>query len=320
MSRTLDLLRLTPEAALRELIAEAVVPGISAKSFKLGVPVAVSGNDTAIRLELDKLNVPVDMWAYTGSVDFEYPRLDLGAEFSKFEPVAIVDFPTTTQSICASLTKRYGILFDTNDFVDETVSFDERGDFVLKCKPESLRWVGQYPLTIKQRIIPLNIAFNDRVLDFYDTPSLGNFTAMLVSAMNTVNQERLYRHIEAGEISISVPSAVNEFEFGKNTKVTVSVLNSDLYSGSADFFYTRHDLNALTINEPIVVRSFLFSEYWEAAQKAGEGLGITIRREDIVPGILPAPAPGQQVEVMIDIVDNAMNVTGPLHILFERGV
>lgn len=320
MSRTLDLLRLTPETALREMITESLVPGVSSSAFKLGEPVEVSGKDTSIILELDKLNVPVDLWIYSGVVDFRYPRLDLGVEFAKFEPEVVVDFPTTTKTICDAITKRYGILFDEKDFVEQYLEYVERNGFVLTSKPESLRWVGNYPMQIKQRVLELNESFLNKYLELYNEPVTGPFAVLFVAAINAGNLEYLYREVLQSELVFSDPEPANVLDHERNTQIVVSVGTSDLYKGETTFYYNRLNLSALTHDEPPLVRSIRYSEYWEAAIDAGEQLGVTITQADVVPGVLPAPAQGVVVDLTIEIVEHSKAFTGPLHIRFQRAV
>ena len=319
MSRTLDLLRLAPEAALRQIIADCLVDGVSASAFKLGVPVVVSGKDTTIRLELDRLNVPVDLWINNGIVDFGYPRLDLGVEFAKFLPEVVLDFPATTQSIRNALTKRYGLLFDDNDFVEETVQYADRNAFVLKSKPESLRWVGNYPMAIKQRILELNAAFVNKHMSFFDEPVTGEFLQLFVNAINAENAQFLYRPILRGELTLSDPTPVNEPDIEQNTKLVASVTTSDLYKGSAEFHYNRLNLNHMSMDR-VLVKSLWFSEHWEAAVAAGATLGVTLTEDDVVPAVLPLLAPGQIVDINIQIKPTSKGFTGPLNIRFQRAV
>lgn len=318
MSKSLDLLSLPPEAGLREIIQTCLEPGVSADIFRIGKPTGEVDGETTVELKIDRLNVPVDLWIYKDALMFRYKRYHLQTVMSAINAEAIVDFPVTEKEIAAALTHRYGIVFDDKDLRPVSVDYANRDSFVLQAGLDSLRWVGQTPLRLKQRVLTLTEAFINRELEVFETPRVGDIATLMVEDLNRLNAGRLYRPIRMTEVSFGLPTLVHRSDISGNTRITMRAHTSDLYKGELELTYRRYHLPTLVGQNFPQVRSMFISEHWEAAVLAGQQLGITITEDDVVPGVLPAPPEGQVVPITIEIKPTSRGFVGPLHIEFVR--
>jgi hypothetical protein len=149
MLTTKQLLGMTPKNALAAMLND-LNPGMRVDGNDLIVsdPVVQSGTVTNVNLTMRRSYAWNDFVPYTGSVPFQYNRLDI----ANFAALTFIDFnpalPTTTQVLLDELNLLFGIVFDPNDFFIENIDHNNGGTYTLRAQPNSLRWIGEYTLNL----------------------------------------------------------------------------------------------------------------------------------------------------------------------------
>lgn len=155
----LDLMALTPDAALMMFLQSAAKPDLDTTRLALFEVAAGSGVQTSIRVGLDLVPADLSTWKYGGATPFAYNRMDLGDVFTgsgislRFKPPS---WPTSTAWICNQIATIGLIDFDPVDFEQDPQITEGMGIlYLLRANPESRRWVGQVPIYLfNQTILP----------------------------------------------------------------------------------------------------------------------------------------------------------------------
>lgn len=322
MASTPELLKLSPLAALETLIQASLKSGFNVKYLKIGPTQARSGLATAVTLSLDKEQTPVDYWVFDGDTEFVYQRLDLKTFFEGLNVHFTVDFPLSTVELLRHLSRRFNIVFDSDDFADDTIGFTS--GHVLTALAQSRRWVGQLAVTLQQRIKTLVEVLKVTDLDAMLYPKAGAADSAdgpltrLLESINRLNVTTLARPIKSGELSFGKPVAITQDIDTVNTEITVAVASSDLWSGSVTLQYVRRYLPKMSNYNPIVIKDAQVKTYRQLAVLAAAKQRFYLDPNDIVDGTLPTLAAGEVRTLTLNTVETSMMYFGDLTVDFSQ--
>lgn len=128
--------------------ADPPIPALNLRGpdLTVGLPQAAGGTHTLVQVTVRDPVSFMDYLPYTGTVTFSYNRLPI----TTFAQLAFANYtlslPATTQNLLDRLALLFGFPFDPSDFVMEAIV--DAGHYILKAQPTSLRWVGQYTVTV----------------------------------------------------------------------------------------------------------------------------------------------------------------------------
>lgn len=321
MASTPELLKLSPLAALETLIQASLKSGFNVRYLKIGPPVAQSGLTTAVTLSLDKQKTPVDYWVFDGEATFVYNRLDLATFFADLNTAFTVDFPLSVTELLLRLNKRFGIVFDTDDFDAQTIAYTDH--VTLQAGSLSKRWVGAFTVSLKQRIKSLleviqvkdldAMLYPVRGVDSTDTPQV-----RLLESINRLNKTSLARDIKPGEISFGKPVALTQDIDAVNTELTIAVTSSDLWNGSVTVQYIRRYLPKMSNYNPIVIKDAKVTTQRQLAVLAAAKQQFYLDPNDVIDGPLPTLAAGEVRTLTLSVVDTSMMYFGDLTVDFSQ--
>lgn len=151
MSSTEDLLKLSTRGAIVRMVNDenhTFFDGGISGPLLISAPLTVDGIRTEVEISVRRRLSGNDQLPYPGQLAFRYNRLDvehtLAGKLNGFRPA----MPTSTRVVLDELTRRTGIVFENDDFVLEDIIRNNAAPYVLKAKVESLRWVGELPVTL----------------------------------------------------------------------------------------------------------------------------------------------------------------------------
>lgn len=147
----MELLSLPPREALVRIITHSNQVSVSPEHLEFGIPVSVDGRVTRIPVTGRK---PYDLFTgqlYVGSIDFTYKRIDFGELFAQTKLSVQIDLPCKTSDLIQVLSKHYGYVFDSSDYINELITAENAYEYVLKAAPYSLRWWGEVKVSLLKK-------------------------------------------------------------------------------------------------------------------------------------------------------------------------
>jgi hypothetical protein len=151
MATTEQLLKLSPRGAIVRMINDknnTFFDGSDAGPLIISPPVAVGEIRTEVEISVRRRLSGSDDLPFAGQLAFRFNRLDVEATLSGSLTGYRPPMPTSTQVLLDELTRRTGIKFDLEDFILEDIIRNNAAPYLLKAKPESLRWVGDLEVTL----------------------------------------------------------------------------------------------------------------------------------------------------------------------------
>jgi hypothetical protein len=143
MTDTLTLLAMPDADAQRQMVQDALIPGVSVADLALGAHTA-QGLDMKVRVYVPAATAAREDWPYQGEVDFLFHRMDLQEFFDGIELKFVMPFPTTASAIAAKLATIFNVRFDLDDHVEESIDpTNNIVDYYFRAAAESQRWVGR---------------------------------------------------------------------------------------------------------------------------------------------------------------------------------
>lgn len=179
MPTTEELLKLSSRGAVVKIINaenDTLFDGSPAGPLVISAPLNVGGVRTEVEITVRRAVSVDDRVPYQGRLAFRYNRLDvestLYGKLDGFRPA----MPTSTQVLLDELTQRTGIKFETENFILEDIIRSNAAPYVLKAKPESLRWVGSMEvqlidLTELSTYIPGGLPVGTQTLELTPPPT-----------------------------------------------------------------------------------------------------------------------------------------------------
>jgi len=145
MATTEQLLKLSSRGAVVKIINDensTLFDGSDAGPLVISEPLKLGETRTEVELTIRRRLSGDDVLPHQGRLAFRFNRLDventLYGKLNGFRP----PMPTSTQVLLDELTKRTGIKFEAENFILEDIIRNNAAPYVLKARPESLRWVG----------------------------------------------------------------------------------------------------------------------------------------------------------------------------------
>jgi hypothetical protein len=315
MISTLDLLRLSPIDALRAIVQDQLVDGTDIGPMTI-VSVEETGETlTRATISIDRGISALKYWKYNGSHDVLYNRLNLSAVFGDLGIVVETSLPTTRHAIIKRLFSKSGIFFDPTEFLDGIV-LETDTTFTIKAVLSSARWVGSVAMGLVRKVAVL--ADSVSVTELYNALNY-NTSTNVYSGSAKYNLVR--QLIVENGLNIKLPFDENDFELSDivktsnfddrvNTTATITILNSDVYSGSVAVTYRRLNLAKVSDYQNVTVNSTNILTTYDLAVLAAKELGIRFNYEDIIEEPVPYLMTGQFVDVSIFAsVDSPMYVS-----------
>lgn len=322
MLNTPQLLKLTPTAALWEIIQSCLAAGFKREYLNIGQPTEDSGLVTRIPLSLNKSKSPIEYWGHAGEVLFSYNRLDLETFFTGLDMEFYTKFPITVGYFVSLINARYGIVFDSNDFGGGVITQENAKDFLLIAQPQSLRWFGQMKPIIRPLIRPISqVVLNNRLTTVAD-PVEGqvdapDLKALVVAEINAINPT-VDIPLLVEECTLENPVAVSGTADGTNTRITLRIVNSKTYSGSMNIYYRRRDIIKLTGFDTVDFESATAVTTADLLKEIADSFGFFFDPTDVVPATLPVLADGESATLVIPVKSSSMLYFGSVTVEFYR--
>lgn len=139
-------------AALKDIVQDALVEGVSADDLDIGTPVVGVGSEMVTKVSVSTEAYGRPDFEYHGSVNLRYQRLDLADTFSGIDLEFMLSFPTKASVVAGLIGTAFNIHFGIEDYIEEPID-DPSGvvNFLFKANPDSPRWMGQLPVKLFRR-------------------------------------------------------------------------------------------------------------------------------------------------------------------------
>lgn len=151
MASTEQLLKLSTRGAIVRMVNDengTLFDGSETGPLVISPPTSEGGGRTEVEISVRRRLSGDDSLPFPGTLAFRYNRLDvdfnLGGQLNGYRP----EMPTSTQALLDELTRRTGIRFELDDFILEDIIRSNAAPYILKAKPNSLRWVGSLEITL----------------------------------------------------------------------------------------------------------------------------------------------------------------------------
>lgn len=162
MNDALMLLSMPHEEALKLMVQDAMLPGLSVNSLTTANPTFGPGtrSEVGVFLKAETYNDPV--WPYRGQTSFVYNRMDFADFFSGINLSFRRSGSFHLTAIVHKLNTIFNIRIEPSDFIDVPISVDRLTQTVqLRASPLSARWMGVVDIEIVDRNAPPNPVFTD---------------------------------------------------------------------------------------------------------------------------------------------------------------
>lgn len=144
MTISLALLSRPHQEAAHTIVEELLKPGVDINNLVIGQSAIHDDGDGVLTVNVDSEAYNDPTWTYRGSVDLRYKRVDLNVAFGALKLRCYVGAEYTTQKVVDRLKQVFGLHFEPNEFVNETIPMTTLGRRVLlRAAADSLRWKGQ---------------------------------------------------------------------------------------------------------------------------------------------------------------------------------
>jgi hypothetical protein len=162
MSETLRLLKFDPAVALLIMANNQLNTNLMPQYAEVSAPTALDEFLTSVVITTHPSNDDGIYRRHTGSITYRYNRIHVADIFGSMR----LDLtpPTTVGGVMTNLANASGLVITDDDFENGLVTGNS---FVLKAKPQSLRWVGETTVMLNDpgEAIQLSEAFPINILD-----------------------------------------------------------------------------------------------------------------------------------------------------------
>lgn len=139
-----------PWAGLITMISDRTYLNLEPAACTLEALESLGGLSTKVTISTNRSTSPANLLPpLPKTLEYTFDRLDPALFFRTGATPVLIDglrLPINTEAIVQRLGEFKGINFDVDDF--EQIEVTEYGEVVLQSKPDSLRWVGQLPVTL----------------------------------------------------------------------------------------------------------------------------------------------------------------------------
>lgn len=149
MSGTLSLLSMTHAQAIRVMVQDKLVPGVSVSDLVIETPQSASGLDMTSKVYISASAYENPNWPYYGDVDFTYTALDMGDTFAGIPLAFIMPREFTSQQLAAKVGEALQLRFEPNDVITETITqTTQQMVYTLQASARSPRWKGSVDIAV----------------------------------------------------------------------------------------------------------------------------------------------------------------------------
>jgi len=186
MSETLRLLKYDPAVALLIMANNHFNITLRPEFTTVGDPVVVAGSETLTDVVIKTRDTidEVIYSSYTGQMTYRYNRISVSEIFAGMS--LDITPPITILGVLTNMAAASGLAFTEDDFENGLV---ESNSFVLKAKPNSLRWVGQTTVMLNEPGVSLQLAdaFSNNILNGFYPPVFEEYPLPAVLAKPELN-------------------------------------------------------------------------------------------------------------------------------------
>lgn len=168
MSDTLRLLKYDPAVALLIMANNDFNINLAPQYAKVSEPTALGEFLTSVDIVTHPSNDPGIFRQVTGQINYRFNRIHVSDVFGSMR--LDVTPPATVLGIMQNLARASGLVITEDDFENGLVDTES---FVLRAKPQSLRWVGETTVMLNDpgETIALSEAFPNNILNGLIAPT-----------------------------------------------------------------------------------------------------------------------------------------------------
>lgn len=175
MLNTLSLLSMKHPAAMKSMIQEKLVLGVSVGHLMTANPIALQNGAMRVGVYLTPQAYKDPTWLYRGESEFTYNRMDLENFFQGINLVVAIPAVARTRHLVNKLERIFDIDIDDLDYIDEEILHGGQQIFyTLRASPTSQRWRGRVGVIVGPPAPPLPIP--DVILDGVNPGSLSDIS------------------------------------------------------------------------------------------------------------------------------------------------
>jgi len=175
MLNTLSLLSMKHSAAIRSMIQDKLVLGVSVNHLMVANPVALPDDKMKVGVYLTPTAYQDPSWTYRGQSEFTYKRMDFEDFFQGINLILPLPNATRTRALVNKLERIFNIDIDDGDYIDEDISHNGTQIlYTLRASPNSQRWKGRVALLVGPPAPPLPIP--DPILDGIEPGALSDLS------------------------------------------------------------------------------------------------------------------------------------------------
>lgn len=169
MTDTLRLLKFDPAVALLIMANNHFNLHLRAEFASIGPPMIVEGAVTNVVITTHESTDENIYRQHTGQMTYRYNRLHVADVFGGM--TLDLTPPITIKGVMNNIALASGLVITDMDFENALVT---GSSFILKAKPNSLRWIGETTVTLGEpgTSVLLSDAFSNNVLDGLWPPAL----------------------------------------------------------------------------------------------------------------------------------------------------
>ena len=149
MSTSLTLLSIPHEAAIRSIVQDALLPGVSVSDLVIvnPRPTEGAGRVTDVFIAASAFSDP--NWPYFGEATFQYRSQDLAEVFGHLDLTFQRTGSFTAQDLADEISQYTGVLLTEQDIHQQTHQITAMTTpFVIRASAASPRWHGVLPVTV----------------------------------------------------------------------------------------------------------------------------------------------------------------------------
>ena len=151
MADTIGLLRERPHVALVSLLNEYNGVDIHPDHVEFSNLEPLAGRRTKVTVTPKRNANPFFKNPYTGLKEIVYNRLDLSVLFKIYDLRFDISLPASTHVVIGLVRELTGFVLEEDEFELEFINPYNASPYLLKAKPDSLRWVGSVEVELVHR-------------------------------------------------------------------------------------------------------------------------------------------------------------------------
>lgn len=164
MSDALSLLSIPHDEAMKLMVQEAMIPGLSVNALQMGNVGFGAGTSAEVGVFLNAETYNDPSWPYRGQVQFQYHRMDFADFFQGIDLSFRREGTFPMANIVTLLCNIFQIVILPSDFINDSITVDTITQTVtLRASPVSPRWMGSVNIQIVDKYAPDKPVFVDNI-------------------------------------------------------------------------------------------------------------------------------------------------------------